>query len=83
MFGRQIIRETENKRLLYNSDSAGNKYAVQQRIDYGKYISWETVETFGTQGEANTYFEQMYDGETKRDFDEWYKMFVGWCDKNE
>ena len=74
MFGRQIFQETDAKRLVYDSNAAGNKYFVYTKIDFGNYHTWELYGSYGTHGEAMKVYDQIYDGVTERDFDEWMVM---------
>ena len=75
---KQIFRQTDTKRLIFDSNCPGNKYYVYKKINWfdedRRWESWECVMTFGTQGEANTYFENMNDLPCERDYVEYINM---------
>jgi len=78
----QIFRETETKRLIFNSNAVGDrKFSVYKKIIWNdklhKWDTWELCDTFGTQGEANTYYEKMNDLPVERNYNEWVKTWMG------
>lgn len=78
----QILRETDTKRLIFNSNAVGDrKFAVYKKIIWNdklhKWDTWELCDTFGTQGEANTYYEKMNDLPVERNYNEWFKTWMG------
>lgn len=78
----QIFRETNTKRLIFDSNAVGDrKFSVYKKITWvdksRSWDKWELCATFGTQGEANTYYEQMNDLPVERNYNEWVSTWLG------
>lgn len=60
------LSEKKNVAVAYSQFDLGEKYKVYSKVRYGENSIWEYKISFGTQGEAIKYAEQILDVEVER-----------------